>query len=120
MTVRHSWLMDFYRFLQLAPVYLWAFVLFLLGSLPLTSLKSLATFAWCCFLKPLGKTAGQQSRLDNFYQGQAGVYDQTRSGLLKGRKKMLRLLAAEIKSRNGSTNDLVWVDIGGGTGKVSL
>lgn len=91
-------------------------MLFVVGSLPLTSLKSLATFAWCCFIKPLGKTAGQQSRLDSFYQGQASIYDQTRSRLLKGRKKMLRLLAAEIKSRHSSTNGLVWVDVGGGTG----
>lgn len=105
------------RLFELMPLYLWSFVLFVLGSLPISSLKSLATFAYYCFLQPLGKSVGQETRLDKFYQGQATVYDQTRSGLLKGRKKMLRLLAAEIKSRNYDNKRLIWVDVGGGTGE---
>lgn len=108
------------RLLELVPIYLWAFVLFILGSLPIGSLKSIATFAYYCFLRPLGKSVGQQSRLDKFYQGQAQVYDQTRTGLLKGRKKMLRLLAAEIKARSQNGKKPVWVDVGGGTGTDQL
>ncbi|CCG81536.1 Putative uncharacterized protein [Taphrina deformans PYCC 5710] len=103
-------------FLQLAPIYLWTFVLFLVGSVPLTSFKSLVKFVYFCFLQPLGKTDGQQSRLDRFYDGQAVIYDDTRSGLLKGRKKMLRLLAAEINVRQARLAGRVWVDVGGGTG----
>ena len=106
------------RFFELAPCYVWASVLYFVGCVPISKWKSLITFAYYCFLRPLGKSAGQESRLDRFYEGQANVYDETRSGLLKGRVKMLRLLAAELKSRKTVSTGLIWVDVGGGTGKA--
>lgn len=96
--------------------YFVAFVTSILDLLPLKGLKSVITFAYYCFLQPLGKSNGQASRLDKFYQGQANVYDKTRNGLLKGRKKMLGLLAAELKAKRALNDGLIWVDIGGGTG----
>ena len=86
-------------------------------SLP-AGIKSLITFAYYCFFQPLGKSSGQAGRLDKFYQGQATVYDKTRDGLLKGRKKMLRLLASEIETRKSLDGGPVWVDVGGGTGML--
>lgn len=52
--------------------------------------------------------------------GQAEVYDATRKELLRGRKTMLRLAAAHLKEsrKPGDRGRLVWVDIGGGTGKA--
>ncbi|ORY82611.1 hypothetical protein BCR37DRAFT_410004 [Protomyces lactucae-debilis] len=79
-------------------------------------LRTVLTFAYYCFIKPLGKHAGQGDRLDRFYAGQANVYDKTRTTLLKGRETMLSMLAAEIKERKMLGKGLVWVDIGGGTG----
>ncbi|KAJ2725047.1 hypothetical protein GGI07_001515 [Coemansia sp. Benny D115] len=71
-------------------------------------------FVYSCFLKPLGQHSDQQSRLNAFYQGQASSYDATRGGLLRGRRTMLKLCAAELNAQKSS--NLVWVDIGGGTG----
>ncbi|WFD30452.1 hypothetical protein MSPP1_001473 [Malassezia sp. CBS 17886] len=75
-------------------------------------------FAYNCFLQPLGKTANQAERLDRFYANQASVYDATRAGLLRGRKTMLKLCAAEMRRvrEKHPNKKLVWVDIGGGTG----
>lgn len=36
-----------------------------------TELRSLARFAWACFLAPLGKEGSQKGRLDRFYRSQA-------------------------------------------------
>ncbi|TFK53663.1 S-adenosyl-L-methionine-dependent methyltransferase [Heliocybe sulcata] len=74
-------------------------------------------FIWHCFLRPIG-TADQRSRLDQFYEGQAEVYDATRNGLLRGRETMLELSAAHLRllRENSPNKRLVWVDIGGGTG----
>ena len=46
------------------------------------------------------------------------MYDQTRAGLLRGRKTMLSMSVAHLRLlRNTSPEKrLVWVDIGGGTG----
>ncbi|CEL60650.1 betaine lipid synthase [Rhizoctonia solani AG-1 IB] len=79
------------------------------------SLRAPLRFVWHCFLRPLGKSVNQQDRLDQFYQGQAEIYDSTRHRLLRGRKTMLKLAAAHMRERK-STKPLVWVDIGGGTG----
>ncbi|KEP46673.1 betaine lipid synthase, partial [Rhizoctonia solani 123E] len=79
------------------------------------SLKAPLRFVWHCFLRPLGKSQNQQDRLDQFYKGQAEIYDSTRHRLLRGRKTMLQLAAAHIRERK-SDKPLVWVDIGGGTG----
>ncbi|KAJ7703287.1 S-adenosyl-L-methionine-dependent methyltransferase [Mycena rosella] len=80
-------------------------------------LRPYIKFIWHCFIRPIG-VADQKSRLDEFYQGQADVYDATRNGLLRGRKTMLSLSAAHLKAlRAASPNKrLVWIDIGGGTG----
>ena len=79
---------------------------------------------YCTWFKPhSGGT--HQERLESFYQYQAGAYDGFRSGLLHGRKPMLAALAARLSSTSSSSSsssattaqgDLVWVDMGGGTG----
>ncbi|KAK9332852.1 hypothetical protein V1520DRAFT_210244 [Lipomyces starkeyi] len=79
-----------------------------------TYTKSILIFAWNCFLKPISKNSDardQQAALESFYQGQASIYDITRSKLLQGRDTMLQLSASHI-----SVPQPVWVDIGGGTG----
>ncbi|KAJ8077140.1 hypothetical protein PM082_001568 [Marasmius tenuissimus] len=84
----------------------------------LSTLTPQLKFIWYCFIKPLGAHGHQKSRLDKFYEGQADVYDTTRKGLLRGRKTMLNLSAAHLRSIRASnpSKRLVWVDIGGGTG----
>nr|GAT57621.1 predicted protein [Mycena chlorophos] len=80
-------------------------------------LRPYLTFAYHCFIRPIG-SGEHKDRLDKFYAGQASVYDSTRSKLLRGRKTMLSLSAAHLKSMRASNPNqrLVWVDIGGGTG----
>lgn len=53
------------------------------------------------------------------YEGQAEIYDRTRSELLPGHGSLLSLSAAHLRvSRKSSPEKrLVWVDIGGGTGR---
>jgi hypothetical protein len=87
--------------------------------------RSILKFAWNCFLKPVrGKS--QLERLNSFYAGQADVYDDTRGGLLKGRENMLRLVAAHVKTQEKvrrhtrKESPKIWIDIGGGTGKLIL
>lgn len=86
-------------------------------------LRAPALFAWNCFAKPFihsNKTSDQQGRLNAFYSGQAKVYDNTRTHLLKGRETMLQLLAAHIRAQPPTVGlerkPRIWVDIGGGTG----
>ena len=69
-------------------------------------------------LKPLSvKSDAQSERLDAFYNGQASLYDQTRSGLLKGRTTMLQLAASHLATQKRETGrKKIWVSIGGGTG----
>lgn len=57
-----------------------------------------------------------------FYQGQAQVYDKTRTGLLRGRNTMLAMSAEHLRViRAERPNErLVWVDVGGGTGESSF
>ncbi|EPQ30272.1 uncharacterized protein PFL1_02388 [Pseudozyma flocculosa PF-1] len=80
--------------------------------------RSTLVFCYTCFLQPLGKVSNQAERLDRFYEKQADVYDATRTGLLRGRKTMLKLCAAQLRDMQASNpgKPLVWVDIGGGTG----
>ncbi|KAJ1565700.1 hypothetical protein HK096_000037 [Nowakowskiella sp. JEL0078] len=61
-------------------------------------------FAWNCFILPLitKKPNGlgsneHQNRLEQFYQGQADIYDVTRRRLLRGRNTMLKLCAAQLR-----------------------
>lgn len=83
--------------------------------------KSLLLFAYSCFLKPHeGDGKGtQQDALESFYKKQAGIYDSTRSALLKGREDMLALVAAQLRAkaqkRSGPHKEKrakrVWVDV---------
>ncbi|PWN41282.1 hypothetical protein IE81DRAFT_324662 [Ceraceosorus guamensis] len=99
----------------------WVFISLLSLTLILRfvpGIKTALSFAYHCFLAPIGKSTNQSERLDRFYEGQAGVYDATRSGLLRGRRTMLKLCAAQLREmqRTNPGKPLVWVDVGGGTG----
>ncbi|KAJ1555017.1 hypothetical protein HK096_010241 [Nowakowskiella sp. JEL0078] len=66
--------------------------------------KPYIRFAWNCFILPLisKKPDGlgsneHQNRLEQFYQGQADIYDVTRRRLLRGRNTMLKLCAAQLR-----------------------
>ncbi|KAK9817757.1 hypothetical protein WJX72_001701 [[Myrmecia] bisecta] len=52
-------------------------------------------------------------RLEAFYSPQAHAYDRFRSAFLWGRKPMLAAVAARLRDQK----DLIWVDLGGGTGE---
>ncbi|CDS11724.1 hypothetical protein LRAMOSA03987 [Lichtheimia ramosa] len=81
--------------------------------------KTPLMFMYSCFFKPLGSYGDIQSRLESFYQGQAHIYDDSRGKLLRGRKSMLQLCAAQLKEQiaNGVTSTKpIWIDLGGGTG----
>jgi len=60
--------------------------------------------------------------LEQFYQGQARVYDATRAGLLRGRNTMLAMSAEHLRviQAERPTERLVWVDVRGGTGTLLL
>lgn len=86
-------------------------------------LSSFLRFFYASFLKPHAHGVGangQQDALESFYKAQAGVYDNTRKRLLRGREDMLGLVAAQLvqKAAKDRTHDpkRIWVDIGGGTG----
>lgn len=109
-----------------------AALLAVLGGVTAVSptLRSLFTFAYACFLKPV-RGSTQSARLDSFYKSQADVYDGTRSHLLKGRKTMLQLVASHVKvsdqerlikspAPGDARKKRIWVDIGGGTGQSWL
>eukprot|EP00195_Chlamydomonas_chlamydogama_P005703 CAMPEP_0202899678 /NCGR_PEP_ID=MMETSP1392-20130828/7850_1 /ASSEMBLY_ACC=CAM_ASM_000868 /TAXON_ID=225041 /ORGANISM="Chlamydomonas chlamydogama, Strain SAG 11-48b" /LENGTH=653 /DNA_ID=CAMNT_0049585927 /DNA_START=166 /DNA_END=2127 /DNA_ORIENTATION=- len=53
------------------------------------------------------------ARLENFYGPQAKAYDKFRANFLWGRKPMLAACAARLAGRS----NLIWVDLGGGTGE---
>ncbi|CAO3702686.1 unnamed protein product [Rhizopus stolonifer] len=112
--------------LTLVPIALWSvytiqprWFLISLGSMILVAWKHIQTplkFAYSCFLKPLGNHGDQQSRLESFYEDQAKIYDHSRQSLLRGRKTMLKLCAAQIKEQVNMMNKPIWIDLGGGTG----
>ncbi|KAI8967893.1 hypothetical protein BDF20DRAFT_897682 [Mycotypha africana] len=83
-------------------------------------IKIACQFMYSCFLKKLGDCGNSpQDRLEAFYQDQALIYDESREALLKGRKTMLKLCAAQLKEQisTGTMNKRpIWVDLGGGTG----
>ncbi|KAI8893825.1 S-adenosyl-L-methionine-dependent methyltransferase [Globomyces pollinis-pini] len=69
-----------------------------------TSGSFYARFAYNCFIKPFfhKKRSGidsneHQERLEEFYAGQADIYDVTRRRLLRGRSTMLKLCAAQLR-----------------------
>lgn len=80
--------------------------------------RSLMVFVWACFVRPMAHKAKkhssseQQQALETFYKTQAHVYDKTRLMLLKGRTECLKLSVAHLAKKR----DLVWIDVGGGTG----
>ncbi|KAL4857543.1 DNA mismatch repair protein 6 [Chlorella vulgaris] len=61
----------------------------------------------------LADTADHAERLEGFYKGQAHAYDSFRSKFLWGRRPMLAACAARLRD----FEDMVWVDLGGGTGE---
>lgn len=77
--------------------------------------RSLLQFCYGCFLKPHEDdgTGSQQGALESFYKAQAGIYDATRSTLLRGREDMLGLVAAQLlyDNPNVSGERRVWVDV---------
>lgn len=61
------------------------------------------------------------SKLKHFLFFLSIVYDDSRGKLLRGRKTMLKLCAAQLKEQIASrTTDEkpIWIDLGGGTGNV--
>ncbi|KAK3393664.1 hypothetical protein B0H63DRAFT_458755 [Podospora didyma] len=94
------------------------------GTYEPSFLKSIVVFVYSCFLKPHSASSKgtQQDALESFYSSQAGVYDVTRSALLKGREDMLALVAAQLLVKAlkdggaGAQPKRTWVDVGGGTG----
>jgi len=53
------------------------------------------------------------ARLETFYAPQAGAYDSFRKNFLWGREPLLAACAARLRD----ARDVVWVDLGGGTGE---
>jgi betaine lipid synthase len=85
------------------------------------AITTAARFAYSCFLKPHtgDKTGNQQDALESFYKTQAGIYDVTRSRLLRGREDMLAMAAAQLRHQYNQgqySRKPIWVDVGGGTG----
>ncbi|CAN3370916.1 hypothetical protein DICA4_F33122 [Diutina catenulata] len=84
--------------------------------------RELLVFCWACFFKPFFthnarsplavSKKDNQSALEGFYQTQADIYDTTRGKLLMGRQDCMKLAFSHLEK----TRDLVWIDIGGGTG----
>ncbi|WPT16758.1 hypothetical protein PSENEW3_00004766 [Picochlorum sp. SENEW3] len=68
------------------------------------------------WFKKLAKTESHAERLEQFYGPQAHAYDGFRSNFLWGRKPLLASCAARLEDI-ASTDDMVWVDLGGGTGE---
>lgn len=80
-------------------------------------IRSLWLFFYSCFLKPHEGDGerNQQDALESFYKSQAGVYDATRRGLLRGREDMLALAAAQLRLRaeiaDSTSSKKIWVDV---------
>jgi S-adenosylmethionine-diacylgycerolhomoserine-N-methlytransferase len=67
---------------------------------------------WNLAVKPV-RGASHQARLDSFYSQQSAGYDEFRKRLLHGREQLFQSLVARLPA---DRNDLVWLDLGGGTG----
>lgn len=83
----------------------------------LTSIYAAFRFVFYCFLKPIGHLEQQADRLNAFYEKQASTYDISRNRLLRGRDTMLKLLAAALEEQGPTRKKLIWLDIGGATGR---
>ncbi|KAI7900847.1 uncharacterized protein BX663DRAFT_488152 [Cokeromyces recurvatus] len=83
-------------------------------------IKTPVQFIYSCFFKPINYHSNDlQNRLESFYQDQAKIYDKSRKQLLRGRKTMLKLCAAQLKEQISTglmPKNPIWVDLGGGTG----
>jgi betaine lipid synthase len=76
--------------------------------------RNIYKFMWSCFMKPFSSTdSGWGGALENFYAGQADVYDATRQGLLKGRTTMMKLAVAHLRAgqNNQEKGNLIWIDV---------
>lgn len=73
----------------------------------MTDIKTLYKL-WFCPLKG----SNHAERLENFYSSQVNSYDTFRKYLLWARPEMLKACASRLTNKT----DLVWVDLGGGTG----
>lgn len=120
-------MVDFDLFPELTKVQLVTVALVVCGLIYLVAklndtIRLVGVFCWACFIvpffekhqRPTTVNAGDnsnQNSLELFYLGQAHIYDQTRKVLLQGREECLRLAMAHLPKK-----DLVWIDIGGGTG----
>ena len=65
-------------------------------------------------MKPFSSSdSGWGGTLENFYAGQADVYDATRQGLLKGRTTMMKLAVAHLRAglTKQAKGNLIWVDV---------
>lgn len=130
---------DAYQHWTMSAIYI-AVGLLVLFLVAWDQIKIPLKFMYSCFFKPIGHHGNdQQSRLEAFYQDQATsntiyscnvksrpnmsyliVYDNSRGPLLRGRKTMLKLCAAQLKEQIASglmTKRPIWIDLGGGTGK---
>lgn len=117
--IAHASRLRFFAVLRIAVASMVSFFL----QLPLFWVQRVVLilkFVYANFLHPFTKSNdahSHQARLENFYNKQAGIYDATRSWLLRGRRKMLRILSAHIcAKRQADTKPIVWIDVGGGTG----
>jgi len=69
------------------------------------------------WFKPMKKTKSHKDRLDHFYSDQAKSYDSFRKKFLWGREHMMSTLCAYL---DNIQEELVWIDLGGGTGANML
>lgn len=68
------------------------------------------------WLKRLPSSGSHAARLEHFYSAQASQYDAFRERFLHGRRPMLAACAARLSDQH----NMVWVDLGGGTGENVL
>jgi len=73
--------------------------------------EDLRTLRSLWFKRAAPHNESHKQRLERFYADQAQTYDQFRKSFLWGREPMLAAMAGRVSDRE----DLVWVDLGGGT-----
>eukprot|EP01025_Chloroclados_australasicus_P048612 TRINITY_DN5514_c0_g1_i2.p1 TRINITY_DN5514_c0_g1~~TRINITY_DN5514_c0_g1_i2.p1 ORF type:complete len:667 (-),score=70.82 TRINITY_DN5514_c0_g1_i2:573-2573(-) len=79
------------------------------------SLSKLKNDMICLYSMWFNQVSGDDhaARLESFYSPQAHAYDRFRKNFLWGRKPLLAACAARLEEQT----DMVWVDLGGGTGE---
>jgi len=68
------------------------------------------------WFKPIKRSKSHQERLESFYKDQAEHYDSFRERFLHGRREMLQVASAHLNIKE----NIVWADLGGGTGENVL